>query len=72
MVQLISLISILMIFYWVSMLNFLFSTKLTNITEEASFGIPGARTEPENDLRVKTIVEIDIGFMLEIKRYFCD
>ena len=53
------------------MLKFISSTNIINNTVEAPFGIPGARTEPKNDLRVKPIVESEIGFLLEINRYSC-
>ena len=51
------------------LLDFLFSDlfpdqKIRNNTVEASFGIPGVSTEPKNYLRVKPIVENDIGFLL--------
>ena len=54
--------------YWVSMVEFIFNTKIRNNTEKAPFGIPVARTEHENDLRVKTIIESKIYFLLEIYR----
>ena len=38
--------------------------KIKNSALEASFGIPGANTEPEKKLRIKMIVEINIGFLL--------
>ena len=41
------------------------SNKVRNKTEEALFGIPGASTQPNNALRVKPFVEIDIVFLLE-------
>ena len=46
--------------------------KLRSNTEEALFGIPGAITETKNDLRVKPIVESNIGFLLKVERYSCD
>ena len=45
------------------MLKFVSSTKLRNNTEEVPFGITGAATEHENNLRVKLIVESNIGFL---------
>ena len=39
------------------MLEYIYSTSIRNNTEEAPFGIMGASTEPENDLRLKTITE---------------
>ena len=39
------------------MIEYISSTKIRNNTEEDIFGIPGARTEPKNYLRVKSIVE---------------
>ena len=53
------------------MLKFIYIIIFFN-TEDAPFGIPGASTELENDLRVKLIIDINIGFMLEIDRYSCD
>ena len=44
------------------MLEYIFNTKLRNNTYKAPFGIPGVSTESNNDLRVKTIIEGDIGF----------
>ena len=72
MFQFVSLILILITYYWVSMIKFISSTKIRNNTVEAPFGIPGASTEPKNYLRVNTIVESEIGFLLGISRYSCD
>ena len=72
MILFISLIFILLIFYWASMLKFISGTKLLNNKEEVPFGIPGASTETKNYLRVKQIVENEIGFLLEIDWYSCD
>ena len=63
---------ILITFYLVSMIEFIYSTKLRNSTEEASFGIPGTSTEHEINLRVKPIVERNYFFLLQIDRYSCD
>ena len=52
---------ILVNLYVVSILKFSSGTKLRNNTEKAPFGIPGASTTTENNLRVKPIVEIEIG-----------
>ena len=71
MVQFISLILILITFYWVSVLEFISTTKIKNSTEEAPFVIPGGSTETENDLRVNPIVESEIIFLLEIDQYYC-
>ena len=46
------------------MIEFISSLKLRNNTEEAPFGIPGASTELESNLRVNTTVESKIGFLL--------
>ena len=54
------------------MLESISGTQKRNNTEEAPFGIPGASTEPENDFRVKPIVESKIGFLFEIDRYYFD
>ena len=48
-------------------INKIINKKIKN-TEEAPFGIPGASTEHENDLRVKPIVERDF-FPLKTNRY---
>ena len=40
---------------------------MKNNTLEASFGIPGASTEPKNDLRVKPEVESKIGILFEFE-----
>ena len=50
------------------MLKYISIKKLINNKEEAPFGIPGARNEHDNYLRVKTIFVKDIGFLLEINR----
>ena len=54
------------------MTKYIYSKKIRNNTEEAPFGIPGASTEPKNDMKVKATVESDIGFLLEIDQYSCD
>ena len=46
--------------------------KIRNNTVEAPFGVPGAITEPNNELRVKLIVESEIGFLLEFNWYSSD
>ena len=45
---------------------------IRNNTREAPSGILDASIEPNNDLKVKPIVESDIGFLLEIDRYSCE
>ena len=45
MIQFISLIIIPITFYWVSMIGFIFSTKLGNNIEESPFGILGVSNE---------------------------
>ena len=72
MVRYISLVFILIIFYLFSIIEFISSTKSRNNTEEAPFGILGASTEHENDLRVNIIVESEKTFLLQIERYSCD
>ena len=52
--------------------NLFILKQIINNTVEAPFGILGASTEPENNFRVKLIVESDTGFLLEIDRYYCD
>ena len=59
MVQFISLIFILITFYWASMIGFFSSKKLRNNTEESSFFIPGEITKYEKYLRVKPVIESD-------------
>ena len=54
------------------MLKFIYRTKLRNNTEEAPFGITGAITAHENNLRAKLIVESNIFFLLEIYQDYCD
>ena len=49
-----------------------FQNKNENNTEEEPFGIPGTRTEHENDLWVKLIIESYNCFLSEIDRYYCD
>ena len=50
---------------WVSMLKYISRTKNRKNTLEESFGILGTSTEPENNTRVKIIVESEIDFLLE-------
>ena len=66
MVRFISLILILITLYWVSVLEYIPRTKIRSNTEEAQFGMPGASTEPKKYLRVKTIIERYIYFLLKI------
>ena len=54
------------------MLDSISSTQIRNNTEEAPFGIPGASTEPNNNLRANPIVESEIGFLLKIDWYSCE
>ena len=63
---------ILVNLYWVSVLEFISRKTIINNTEEAPFGIPGASTEHENNLRVKLIIESEIFFWLGIYQYSCD
>ena len=48
------------------------STKITNKTVEVPFVIPGAIIEHQSDLRVKPIVDSEIGFLLEFEWYSSD
>ena len=50
------------------MIEYISSTKNKNNIEEAPFGIPGESTGHGNDLKFKTIIETEIGFLLEIDR----
>ena len=59
-------------FYWVSFIEFVYSSKILNNIEEAPLGIPKASTEEENHLRVKTIAESEIWFLFEFDRDSCD
>ena len=54
------------------MLGSISSTKNKKNIENSPFGIPSAITEPENYLGVKPIVKSEIGFLLEIDRYYCE
>ena len=65
-VRFVSLMCILISFYWVSILKHISRTKIRNNTEEAPFGIPGARTEADNNLMFEPIVERNITFLLGI------
>ena len=47
------------------MFESIYSNKNKKNTVDAQFGILGASTERHNYLRVKTIVESGIGFLLE-------
>ena len=55
MFRFVSLILILITYYWVSVLGFIASTKIINNTVEAPFGIPGASTGPENESRKRLV-----------------
>ena len=61
-----------MTYYWVSMFEYIYSTKIRNNTLDVPFGIIYAITDPENHLRVNRIIENEIGFLLEIDHYSCD
>ena len=52
-----SLVIILINFYWVSMIESISSIKFKNKTEETPFGIPGASTEHDNDWCDKLFIE---------------
>ena len=56
-------------FHWVSMIE---SNSITKNTEEEPFGIPNVIIGPYTNLRVKPIVEINTGYMLEINHYYCN
>ena len=49
-----------------------YSTKIRNNILESLFFIPGVSAEHEDDLRVKLIVESEIGLLLELYRYSSD
>ena len=61
-----------MTYYWVFMFGYISGTKIRNNIEETPFDILGPSTDPKNHLRVKLIVEGDIGFLLKIDYYYCD
>ena len=65
-------LDILITNYWVYILKSISREKIRNNTVEATFGILCVHTEPEKDLRVKPIVEIDNDFLLEFIRYSSD
>ena len=54
------------------MFEYIPSTKIRNKTVEVPFVIMGAITEWQSDLRVKHIVESEIGFLLVLDRYSSD
>ena len=51
-----------------SMFEYISAQKIRNNTVEATFGVPCASTEPKKILRVNTIFERKIGFLLEFGR----
>ena len=63
---------ILITFYCISMIKCFHGTKIRNNTEEAPFGIPGASTEDNKNLKATPIIDNDISFLMEIDRYYCD
>ena len=65
MVWFITLIFILITFYGVAMIESVSSKKTRDNTVEAPFCILGASTEPDNNWRVKPIVESEIWFFFE-------
>ena len=62
MVSFISLFLYLLITIGFPCLNIFRAQKIRNNIVEAPFGIPGTSTGCQNDLRVKPIVETEIGF----------
>ena len=54
------------------MLESVSGKKIRKNTEEAPYFIPGASTEPNNNLRFNPFVEIKIGFLLEVDCYSCE
>ena len=70
MVQFISLISILIThFLFFSCLNLFLAPKLRNKGVYAPFDITGVSNERKEHLRVKPIIERNIGFLLEFDQY---
>ena len=59
-------------YYYFPYLNQFPAQKIINSTLDAPFGIPGASTDPENDFRVKPIIESEIDFLLDFDRYSRD
>ena len=53
-------------------LNIFTAQKIRKNTAETPFGIHGASTERQNNLRFKTIVDGKISFILEFDRYSSD
>ena len=72
MVWFISLILYLLLTIGFQFLDLFPTQNIRKNTEEASFGIPGASTEPKNDLKFNPIVESEIVFLLEIDVYSWD
>ena len=64
-----SVIYLIVFYLWLTfgfpLLN-LFTSFKKHSTQQSPFGIPGARTEHKNNLRVKTIVESKIFFCLKL------
>ena len=61
---------ILIIYYkFFPCFNIFTARKIRNNPLEASFNKLSASTEPENYLRIKSIVETEIDFLLEFDRY---
>ena len=54
------------------MIQYISRKKLRNNTENAPLGIQGADTEHKKNLRVKSVVEREILFLLEIDWYYCE
>ena len=72
MVRSISLIYIYDLLLGFPCLNLFPAQKTRNKTVEAPFFIPGVSTKRKSDLRVKPIVESEIGVLLEFERYSSD
>ena len=72
MVQLISLIFIIINFYWVSIIDSISSTQIGTNAEEEPFGTPSVLNEPKKFFRFKTIGENYLVFLFEIDKLSCD
>ena len=72
MVQFISPTFYLLLTIRFPLLNIFPAQKIRNNTVKAPYGILGASTEGQNNLRIDPIFESNIGFLFELDHYSSD
>ena len=72
MIRFISLLFLLIKYFWVSMIECTYETNLRNNTEKSPYGITDASTEHKKFLMSNPVIEINICFLLDLDQYSCD